>query len=58
MARAISIAAAENGEGKRRDGAGWKGSIGELSTGEVRFPGLPFAGSKAGVISGELKQRR
>jgi len=58
FARAISIAAAENGDGKRRDGVGWNGSMGEAPTGEVRFPGEPLAGKRAGVMSGELKHRR
>lgn len=58
FARAISIAAAEKGEGNSNDGAGWNGSTGELPAGDVPFPGLPLAGRRAGVISGELKQRR
>ena len=58
FARAISIAAALKGEGKRREGVGWKGSRGELPAGEVRLPGEPFPGSRAGVMRGEEKQRR
>ena len=59
FARAISIAAAEKGDGKRREGTGWKGSMGEpLLEGLVPLPGLPFAGSRAGVMRGEEKQRR
>lgn len=59
FALAISIAAAEKGAGKNKDGVGWKGSTGEpLSAGEVRLPGEPLFGSNAGVMIGLLKQRR
>ena len=58
LARAISIAAAENGDGKSSEGAGWKGSTGELPVGDVPLPGPPLAGRSAGVRNGELKQRR
>lgn len=50
FARAISIAAAENGDGNKSEGAGWKGSAGEARL----LPGW----RRAGVINGELKQRR
>ena len=51
FARAISIAAAEKGEGKRSEGCGVAGEVGEV----VRWPS---AGRSAGVIRGEEKQRR
>lgn len=48
LARAISIAAAEKGLGKRRDGVGSRGEVGEVPSGAM----------SAGVIFGEEKQRR
>ena len=53
FARAISIAAALNGLGKRSDGAGWCGV-----TGVVPLVDKPAEGRRAGVMSGEEKQRR
>lgn len=50
FARAISIAAAEKGEGKRREGSAGRGIVGVVLSGVL--------GRSAGVISGELKQRR
>ena len=59
LARAISIAAAEKGFGKKIDGVGLNGSRGVPPfIGEVRLPGEPFGGRSAGVIRGEEKQRR
>jgi hypothetical protein len=54
FARAISIAPALNGLGNSNDGAGECGV-----TGVVPFcPARPPAGSSAGVIKGDEKQRR
>lgn len=54
LARAISIAAAEKGEGKRREGAGWCGVVGDVTCSAAS----PAEGRSAGVISGLEKQRR